>query len=94
MYVIVVYDVWDKKTNKIHKYLKKRLHWIQNSVFEGELSKSEFIKMKWELKKMIKQFEKENKEIENSIIIFSMPYKWVLEKEIIWIEKNGLDNFV
>ena len=94
MYIIIVYDVWNKKTNKIHKYLKKRLHWIQNSVFEGELSKSEFIKMKWELKKMLKDFKKENTEWENSIIVFSMPYKWALNKEIIWEEKNQIDNFI
>ena len=67
MYVIVVYDVWDKKTNKIHKYLKKRLHWIQNSVFEGELSKSEFIRMKWELKKKINEFKKQTNQENNMI---------------------------
>ena len=94
MYIIVVYDVWDKKTNQIHKYLKKRLHWIQNSVFEGELSKSEFIRLKEELKKMIKKFKKENKDSENSIIIFSMPYKWALYKEILWDEKWSIDNFI
>ena len=94
MYVIIVYDIWNKKTNKVHRYLKKRLHWIQNSVFEGELTKSEFIKMKWELKKMLKDFKKDNNEIENSIIVFSMPYKWALNKEIIWEEKNQIDNFI
>jgi len=94
MYVIIVYDVWDKKTNKIHKYLKKRLHWIQNSVFEWELTKSEFVKLKGELKKMLKEFKKENSETENSIIIFSMPYKWALNKEIIGDEKWTIDNFI
>ena len=94
MYVIVVYDVWNKKTNTIHKYLKKRLHWIQNSVFEWELSKSEFVRLKGELKKMIKKFKKENEETEHSIIIFSMPYKWALNKEIIWDEKWVIDNFI
>jgi len=94
MYVIVVYDVWNKKTNKIHKYLKKRLHWIQNSVFEWEISESEFIRMKTELKRLLNEIEKTNEEVENSIIIFSMPYKGPLKKEIIWVEKNKIDYFI
>jgi len=94
MYVIVVYDVWDKKTNKIHKYLKKRLHWIQNSVFEGELSKSEFIRMKKELLKLLKEFKKENPDRQNSIIIFSMPFKGALEKEILGDIKWEIDYFI
>jgi CRISPR-associated protein Cas2 len=83
MYVIVVYDIWNKKTNKVHKYLKKRLHWIQNSVFEGEISESEFIRMKAELKKLLSEINKTNEDSENSIIVFSMPYKGSLKKEII-----------
>jgi len=94
MYVIIVYDVWDKKVNKIHKYLKKRLHWIQNSVFEWELSKSEFIRLKKELVKMLKEWKKENPDWDSSIIIFSMPYKGALKKEIIWEEKNKIDYFI
>ena len=94
MYVIVVYDVWDKKTNKIHKYLKKRLHWIQNSVFEGELSKSEFFRMKKELQRLLKEFKKQKPESVSSIIIFSMPYKWALEKEILGDTKGEIDYFI
>ena len=94
MYVIVVYDVWDKKVNKIHKYLKKRLHWIQNSVFEWELSKSEFVRMKKELLKMLNEFKKQKPESTNSIIIFTMPYKWALEKEILGDVKWEIDYFI
>lgn len=94
MYVIIVYDVWDKKTNKIHKYLKKRLHWIQNSVFEWEISKSEFIKLKKELWRLLKEFKKENPSIQNSIIIFSMPYKGAIKKDILWEIKNTDTYFI
>lgn len=94
MYVIVVYDVWEKKVSKIHKYLKKRLNWIQNSVFEWEISDSEFIRMKEELKIMIKEFKKLMPETENSIIIFNMPFKGSLNRIVIWEEKNPIDNFI
>lgn len=89
-----MYDVWDKKVNKVHKYLKKRITWIQNSVFEGELSESEFVIMKNELKKMIKGFKKDNNEVEHSIIIFHMPYVGAMERTVIWDEKNPIDNFI
>lgn len=57
MYAIVVYDVEAKRTTKFHKYLKKRLKWIQNSIFEGEISDSEFYKLNNTLKKMCKKDE-------------------------------------
>lgn len=38
MYVVVVYDADDVERNIIRRSLKTRLHWIQNSVFAGELT--------------------------------------------------------
>jgi CRISPR-associated endonuclease Cas2 len=40
MYVLIVYDVEVKKVTKVHKFLKLHLHWVQNSVFEGELTEA------------------------------------------------------
>ena len=93
MYCIVVYDMPVYKVTKVHKFLKKRLTWIQNSVFEGEISKSEFVRMKWELKKIIMPKKSSNDEY-GSVIIFSMPYIWAMERIIIWEEKSPIDNFI
>jgi CRISPR-associated protein Cas2 len=38
MYALIVYDVEVARVVKVHKYLKRHLHWVQNSVFEGELT--------------------------------------------------------
>lgn len=38
MYVILVYDVDQKRTAKMLKLCRRYLSWIQNSVFEGEIS--------------------------------------------------------
>ncbi|HMX39907.1 MAG TPA: CRISPR-associated endonuclease Cas2, partial [Saprospiraceae bacterium] len=38
MYVIAVYDVGEKRVGKMLKLCRRYLNWIQNSVFEGELS--------------------------------------------------------
>lgn len=55
MYVVLVYDVSKdengrKRWSHIFKICKKYMSHIQNSVFEGELSKVQLIKMQNELK--------------------------------------------
>ena len=83
MYVVIVYDIGVERVNKVHKYLKTFLFWVQNSVFEGELSKSELKKVKIDLDELIE------KDID-SIIIFQFPEKF-LKKEILGLEKNSID---
>ena len=39
MYVIVVYDIGEKRVAKMLKLCRQYLNWIQNSVFEGEITK-------------------------------------------------------
>ena len=46
MYVIVVYDCNVKRVNKVRKFLKRYLNWVQNSVFEGELTKVQYLQVK------------------------------------------------
>ena len=85
MYVIVVYDIEEKRVSKICKFLRLYLNWIQNSVFEGELTESELKKIKKELKKLIdKDYD--------SILIFCMKNKRYVDKEVIGIEKTELTN--
>ncbi len=53
MYVIVVYDVNVGRVNKVCKFLRMYLNWVQNSVFEGELTESELVKVEAGLKEII-----------------------------------------
>ncbi len=57
MYVIVVYDVNVARINTIRKFLRQYLHWVQNSVFEGELTPAELEKIIFEIQKIIKDDE-------------------------------------
>jgi len=41
MYAVVVYDVHVDKVQKVNAFLKRYLFWVQNSVFEGEISESQ-----------------------------------------------------
>jgi CRISPR-associated protein, Cas2 family len=53
MYVIIVYDAGIERLNKIRIFLKQYLNWVQNSVFEGELTKAEYMKVRSRLNELI-----------------------------------------
>jgi len=42
MYVIIVYDTDRRNCAKLHKYLKRYLHWNQRSVFEGNVTEAQY----------------------------------------------------
>jgi len=82
MYLIMVYDINEKRVNKVLKIARKYLNWVQNSVLEGEITESKFLKLKIELKKII--YEKED-----SIIFYIMRTTKYSEREIIGVRKGG-----
>jgi len=84
MYIILVYDVAEKRVGKMLKLCRKYLHWIQNSVFEGELSDVQLTELKLKASKIM------DDETDSIIIFKSRNEKW-LDKEIIGIEKNTTD---
>jgi CRISPR-associated protein Cas2 len=53
MYVIIVYDVAQERVAKVCKKLRRRLTWVQNSVFEGEISEADFKKIQADLSEVI-----------------------------------------
>jgi CRISPR-associated protein Cas2 len=55
MYIIMVYDVSQERLPKVLGIGRKYLTWIQNSVFEGEISEANFMRLKNELSKAIKK---------------------------------------
>lgn len=83
MYVIIVYDIKVERVNKVKSFLRQYLYWIQNSVFEGDLTKSQLEIIKTKLKKIIN-------ETEDSIIIFSTRIEKVIDRDVIGIEKAPL----
>ena len=87
MYVILVYDVGEKRVGKMLKLCRKYLHWIQNSVFEGEITE---VKLK-ELIHRAKQIM--DVEADSVILFKNRDEKW-LYKEVIGLERNSTDNFL
>ena len=87
MYVILVYDIGEKRVGKMLKLCRQYLNWIQNSVFEGEITAVK-------LKELIHRAKEIMNLEHDSIILFkSRSEKW-LEKEIVGQEKNELDTFI
>ena len=53
MFVILVYDVQEKRVAKALKTCRKYLTWVQNSVFEGDIGEANLKKLMIEMKKVI-----------------------------------------
>jgi len=94
MYVILVYDInlEDKEGQRtlrnFFKTCKKYLVHIQNSVFEGELSQSQELKLRKELDAYIRKDK-------DSVILFKSRSKMWLEKEFFGkVEDDKTDNFL
>lgn len=73
-----------ERVNKVHKFLKLYLHWRQNSVFEGEVSISQYKEIKSGLKEIV------NKE-KDSILIYNLKDRRNFQLEVIGIEKNPIE---
>jgi len=82
MFLILVYDVGQKRVGKVLKICRKYLNWVQNSVLEGEISDAAFKKLKIELERVI------NKD-EDSVIFYLLRTTKYSERQIMGIKKGG-----
>jgi len=87
MYVILVYDVGVKRVGKMLKLCRRYLNWIQNSVFEGDITEVKLSEL------IIKSKSIMDEETDSLIFFKSREQKW-LEKEIVGKEKSSLDKFL
>ena len=87
MYVIIVYDIEQKRVAKVCKFLRRYLNWVQNSVFEGEITPAKFKEVKIGLKKIIKKDS-------DSILFYKFRDLSLLKRETMGIEKNPTDTFI
>lgn len=87
MYVIVVYDVGEKRVGKMLKLCRQYLCWVQNSVFEGELSEVKLKELKLKMEGLIEQSE-------DSVILFTNKIGYNMDKQILGKERMPTDNFL
>lgn len=84
MYVIIVYDINVDRVNKVKAFLRQYLFWIQNSVFEGEISESEFKLIYDGLMSIID-------EDVDSVIIYKLRMVELLNREVLGVEKAPIE---
>ncbi|MGA1871088.1 MAG: CRISPR-associated endonuclease Cas2 [bacterium] len=88
MFVILYYDVNEKRCAKMLKACRKYLEWVQESVFEGEMTELAYEGMMHELKKIIK--EEEN----DSIVIYKFRQMKYYERKVYGADKKGHSKFL
>jgi len=85
MYVIITYDISEERVNKVRKVLKRYFNWVQNSVFEGEITLAKLEKCKLELSFII------DKDVD-SVYFYLVDNRNNISKTVLGIEKDVTDN--
>lgn len=86
MFVILVYDFNEKRVGKALKISRKYLSWVQNSVFEGEISNANYTKLKMELGHLMNSKE-------DSVIFYTFRTQKYSKREEMGLKKGG-DDFI
>ena len=87
MYIILVYDIGERRVGKMLKLCRQYLNWIQNSVFEGEISEVRLLELK---QRALKIMDEET----DSVIVFKTRQEKWLEKEVIGKERQETNIFL
>ena len=87
MYVIIVYDVEQKRVSRVCKFLRRYLNWVQNSVFEGDITNARLKEVKLGLKKIIKKDA-------DSVLFYRFKDQKFLNREVMGLDKNPTDSFI
>lgn len=87
MFIILVYDAAPKRGAKLCKFLRQYLTWIQNSVFEGEVTEAGNAKIISGIKEII------NPKVD-SVIYYTFDSKNYADRIVYGIEKGEIDSFI
>lgn len=87
MYVIVVYDVNQKRVSRCLKTLRRYLTWVQNSVFEGEISPAKLRELEVALRRVLELEE-------DSVIVYRFTTKLYTKRETIGVVKGHPERII
>jgi len=79
--------VGEKRVGKMLKLCRRYLSWIQNSVFEGEISEVKLKELVLHAKVLM------DEEVDSLIIFKSRDERW-LDKQIVGRERSSLDQIL
>ncbi|CAM4194638.1 CRISPR-associated endonuclease Cas2 [Saccharibacillus endophyticus] len=86
MFVIITYDVGEKRVGKVCKKLREYLDWTQNSVFEGEITKGTLTRCLAELKTIMDE--------EDSVYLYKVENPRNLVKEVLGTDRSFYTMFL
>jgi len=87
MYVVVVYDVEQRRVAKVCQFLRRYLNWVQNSAFEGELSESQLEEVIVGIRKLIDRAS-------DSVYLYVIPDRKWCKRRVVGIEKSLSDTIL
>lgn len=82
MYYVAVYDVNVDRVGKMLKIFRRYLTWVQNSVFEGELTDAQLERLKAEAEDLMEPDE-------DSIIFWCMENRRLVDRETLGRERGS-----
>ena len=87
MYYIAVYDVNVDRVSKMLKLFRRYLTWVQNSVFEGELTEAQYEQLKREAKELMDPDE-------DSVIFWNLRDERYVDRETLGDEPGETGRFL
>ena len=87
MLVILVYDVREGRVARALKTCRRYLNWVQNSVFEGEITKARLEALRQDLKKILDLKE-------DSVLIYQIRTTKYFKREVLGKEKEKITQFL
>lgn len=86
-YYLAVYDINEKRVGKMLKLFRRYLNWVQNSVFEGELSRAQYEALKFEVNTLMEAAE-------DNVIFYELRDERYTERIVLGEEKGNRSRFL
>ena len=85
-YLIAVYDVGQKRVGKMLKLFRRYLTWVQNSVFEGDLTDAQIKQLKQEAEAMMAE--------NDGVIFYQLRDERYTERTALGVDKAERSRFL
>jgi CRISPR-associated protein Cas2 len=80
-FFVAVYDVNVKRVAKMLKLFRRYMTWVQNSVFEGEMTEAQFQRLKTEAKALMLTEE-------DSVVFYELGSEKYVNRTVVGIERG------
>jgi CRISPR-associated protein Cas2 len=87
MFVLMFYDVGEKRVGKVLKTARRYLTWIQNSVLEGDLTPAQLESLKIDIGKVIaKDYD--------SVLLYIWRVERYMQRDIMGVTRGTVDYMI